>query len=303
MPDDLPPYRRIAESIAARITTGELRPGARVPSTREITRTWGVAMATATKALDFLRREGWVDTHPGAGTVVRSREGTRKPLPAEGTLTRSRITRAAITLADREGVDAVTMRRLAQHLGVGPMSLYRHLAGKDELVHLMMRKAFRTATLPSTPRGNWRARLTLVCQTQWRLYRRHPWLPDLISITRPLLIPEGMAHSEWTMAALAGLGLTPAEATREALLLAAFIRGLALSERAEKANAFQSGLNHTEWWQAHQAETAALFATGAYPHLATIPDGVAGDLDSLFDQGLTRHLDGLAARLAGLRGE
>ncbi|WP_241777660.1 GntR family transcriptional regulator, partial [Streptomyces sp. CT34] len=65
-----PPYRRIVQEIRGRIDAGELAPGDRVPSTRRITREWGVAMATATKVLTALRQEGVVRTVPGVGTVV-----------------------------------------------------------------------------------------------------------------------------------------------------------------------------------------------------------------------------------------
>jgi len=125
-----PPYARIAAELADRIAAGELRPGDRVPSTREITRTWGVAMATATKVLPGCATRVW-SAEPGRGTVVADppprRPGTpaaarptepppHRPAPAPGpntgsgvraghdhALTRDRIVRAAIELADREG--------------------------------------------------------------------------------------------------------------------------------------------------------------------------------------------------------
>lgn len=65
-----PPFRRIADEIARRIADGELAPGERVPSTRQISREWGVALATATKALTALRLEGLVEARPRVGTVV-----------------------------------------------------------------------------------------------------------------------------------------------------------------------------------------------------------------------------------------
>src|ERR1700754_2239887 len=67
------PYRRIAAEIRERIARGDLMPGDRVPSTREITRDWGVAMATATKVINALRDAGLVETRSGAGSVVIDR--------------------------------------------------------------------------------------------------------------------------------------------------------------------------------------------------------------------------------------
>src|SRR5690349_14654747 len=114
-PDDgtVPPYRRIVAEISARVAAGTLRPGDRIPSARQITREWGVAIATATKVLATLRQEGVVRPVPGVGTVVTggapqppvavrpdpSREPAREP-------TRERIVRAAIAVADAEGLAA-----------------------------------------------------------------------------------------------------------------------------------------------------------------------------------------------------
>ncbi|MCP3801277.1 TetR/AcrR family transcriptional regulator C-terminal domain-containing protein [Allokutzneria sp. A3M-2-11 16] len=293
-----PPYRRIAAAIRARIEAGELLPGERVPSTRALTREWGVAMATATKALDLLRQEGLVEAHPGAGTVVRTTgaKPRREPPPGQ-TLTRFRITTTAIRVADAEGLEAVSMRRLATELAVGPMSLYRHIAGKEELVHLMLRQVFRTRPLPDPPPRGWRERLNVVCRLQWALYRAHAWLPELISVTRPLLIPEAMLHTEWTMEALHGLRLTKEEQAREALTLPAFVRGLALSGAAEQAAVRASGMTTGQWWLEHEAEVQALFASGRFPRLATLTTGIPENLDALFEHALRRHLAGIEARL------
>jgi len=70
---NLPPYAQIAAELRDQIEQGILAPGDRVPSTREITQRWGVAMATASKALVALRREGMVHPIPGVGTVVGHR--------------------------------------------------------------------------------------------------------------------------------------------------------------------------------------------------------------------------------------
>ena len=80
----LPPYAQIAAELRDRIAAGEMAQGDRVPSTREITRRWGVAMATATKALTALREEGLVRPIPGVGTVVNGRAGGRTPSGRRG---------------------------------------------------------------------------------------------------------------------------------------------------------------------------------------------------------------------------
>ena len=157
MPDPVePPYQRIAGALRERIRSGELAPGDRVPSTRAIVQEWGVAMVTAAKALGVLQQEGLVEAHPGMGTVVRAGEHTREPRRTGGrrqTLTRGRIVAAAIAIADAEGLDALSMRRLATALDVGPMTLYRHVAGKDELVYAMVRELMAAHPLPAAGPG------------------------------------------------------------------------------------------------------------------------------------------------------
>jgi DNA-binding GntR family transcriptional regulator len=115
------PYLRIAAELRRRITDGELGPGDRVPSTRQIAKDWGVALATATKVLNVLHQEGLVEAEPRVGTVV-ARPPSSPPRKVrssgEPELTRERILRAAIEIADAEGIDALSMRGVAARLGV-----------------------------------------------------------------------------------------------------------------------------------------------------------------------------------------
>jgi len=298
-----PPSLRVAAAIRHRITSGALGPGDRVPSTRQLVRDFGVAMATATRALALLRDEGLVVSRPGSGTVVRapeppSRRGGRSPVPE---LTAARIVATGLAVADAEGLEAASMRRLAAELGVAPMSLYRHLAGREELELLLVRAVFRRHPLPDPGPSGWRAKLELVSRVQWQAYRRHPWLSELVSLTRPLLVPEAMAHTEWTLRALDGLGLPAAERTREAITLASLVRGLAASAAAETRAERETGQANDQWWVALDEEVRTLMASGRYPHLAAVPERAVQDLDALLEHALARHLDGLATRLAGTR--
>jgi DNA-binding transcriptional regulator YhcF (GntR family) len=294
------PYLRVAAAIRHRITSGALRPGDRVPSTRQVVRDFGVAMATATKALTVLRDEGLVVTRPGSGTVVRAQDqpARRVGRAPDRALTTERIVAAGIAVADAEGLDAVSMRRLAAELGVGPMSLYRHLTGREELEHLLVRAVFRAHSLPEPGPPGWRAKLELVSRVQWRAFRGHPWLPELVSLTRPLLAPETMAHTEWTLRALDGLPLTSIEKTREALTLPALVSGLAISAAAEMRAERETGVANDQWWNTLDGEMRALMSSGRFPRLAAVHREGAQDLDGLLTHALARHLDGLAARLA-----
>jgi DNA-binding transcriptional regulator YhcF (GntR family) len=293
-----PPYLRIAAAIRHRITTGALRPGDRVPSTRQVVRDFGVAMATATRALAVLRDEGLVSTRPGSGTVVRAPDPPSRRRPLDRELTTDRIVATGMAVADAEGLESVSMRRLAAELGVGPMSLYRHVAGREALEQLLVRAVLRAHPLPDPGPPGWRAKLELVCRVQWRAYRAHPWLPELISMTRPLLVPEAMAHTEWTLQALDGLPLTPAERLREALTLPAMVRGLAATLAAETRAERETGQDNDQWWVTLDGEVRALLGSGRFPRLADVQGPSVQDLDTLLEHALTRHLDGLEMRLA-----
>ncbi|TQM06256.1 GntR family transcriptional regulator [Pseudonocardia kunmingensis] len=292
------PFERIAGALRERIASGELRPGDRVPSTRQLVRDWGVAMATASRALAVLRDEGLVVTRPGAGTVVRvpERPPGRRVRSADHGLSRAQIVAAALARADADGLEAVTMRSIAGELGVTPMSLYHHVAGREELEYLMIRTVFRAHPLPGPGLAGWRSRLESVYRLQWRLYRRHPWLAELLSVTRPPLVPEAMVHGEWTLQALDELGLPPAERTRAALALPALVRGLALGAAGELRAERETRMRNAQWWSVVDAEATALVESGRLPRLAAVGQAAVVDVDGVFDHALTAYLDGIAQR-------
>ncbi|HWS91019.1 MAG TPA: GntR family transcriptional regulator [Mycobacterium sp.] len=296
-----PPYRRIVAEIRARIAAGELRAGDRMPSIRQVAQRWGVAIATATKAMATLRDEGLVEPRVGSGTVVSARASrqvatpTASPRSTAPVRSRERIVRTAIAIADAEGLDALSMRRLAAELGISPMSLYRYVANKDDLVAQMADTVFGEGDLPDPGPDGWRAKLELVSRLQWHLLRRHLWLARVISFTRPLLVPNAMAHTEWTLRALDGLGLCMETRAREAITLPALVVTTALSLAAEVEAGQESGVTFQQWWHAREERTAALLASRRFPLLATLPQDIVTDLDGLFEHTLARHLDGLAA--------
>lgn len=292
--DDLP-SQRIAAALRERIASGELKPGDRVPSTRQLVRDWGVAMATASRALATLRDEGVVITRTGSGTVVGGVRGS-----GAAPLTRSRVLAVAVRIADREGSEALSMRRLAGVLKVAPMSLYRHIAGRDELEILMVRAIFGSHPLPRSMPAGWRQRLEVVYRLQWRLYRAHPWLAELTLVTRPPLAPEAMLHSEWTLEALAELDLDPPTRMRTALALPALVHGLALAALYEIRAEHETRLRNEQWWATIEAEASELVRGAGFPRLrelgalATDAFGLDG-LDEAFELALGHYLDGLAA--------
>lgn len=317
------PYLRIADAIELRIRAGELVSGDFVPSARQLIRDYGVAMATASKALAELRRRGVVRPVPGIGTVVAAppvgndgsevrADAAALPSPAPGSrptaspaatttsahgddvpLSRARIVAAAIAVADDEGLGALTMRRVASALGVATMSTYRHVAHKGELVLLMADAAFGEVRPPAGAPG-WRDQLEASARAQWNAYRRHPWLAQVVSVTRPQAMPHGVAHTEAMLAAFEGIGLDAADILHATVTLVAYVRGVALNLEAQARDEQDSGVSDEEWMRGQEAVYAALSA-GRFPHLARMTaKPVELDLESLFEFGLQRLLDGYA---------
>lgn len=115
---------------------------------------------------------------------------------------RAEITAVALDIADREGLDAVSMRRVAAELGTGAASLYRYVETREELLDLMT-DATAAEYAPPAPTGDWLADLVTVGEQSRAILRRHPWLPGL-SLTRPVIGPHGIALLEHVLAVLAG---------------------------------------------------------------------------------------------------
>lgn len=306
MPAD-PPYVQIVAGLRRRIAAGELRAGDRVPSTRQLAREWGVALATATKALALLCQEGVLRAVPRVGTVVATPEPAPSPRgprrrvapPSGQELTRERIVRAALGIADEEGLAALSMRSVATRLGVPTMSLYRHVPGKDELVLLMIDSVFAESEPPRAPAADWRTSLEQVMRLHWSLYQRHPWMARMLTILRPQLIPSGMAHTDFALRALDGLGLDLRTMLHVHIAVVGFVRGIAMELETEADAEAETGLTSDEWMESQEAEMHRILASGRFPMLArlsAVPD-LEMDLDSLFESGMKLLLDGLAVRL------
>ncbi len=325
-------YLGIANDLSDRIRDGELRAGDRVPSTRQISAQSGVAIATATKALAELQRRGLVRAVAGVGTVVAEPSAApavasapsgrgrgagsraapvpvsvpsapgRAPRPSraptgrrDGDNMRDRIVETAVRLADAEGIAAVSMRRIGVELGVPTMSLYRWMPSKDDLTTHMLDLTLGRIDWPQPPPKGWRAQLELVARAQWAITREHPWLAQLLSMTRPQLAPNAMMHTEWSMRALSGLGLSGGEALRISLTLVSFGIGTALAVDNELQAQRDTGMTSDEWMDRQEAQARAIFATGRYPFLAHFAESEDFDfeLDVLFETGLGVILDGV----------
>ncbi len=292
---------RIVAALRSRIMSGELAPGDRVPSTRELTREWGVAMATATKALSALRHEGLVQPIAGVGTVVAETSATaRARVAAEESdaLTREAIVAAAVRVADVEGIEAVSMRRVASELGAAAMSLYRHVGDKDDLVLRMQDVVLAEWSPPMPAPPGWRPRLEIAATALWVAFRTHPWLPSVLSLSRPKPIHGGIRFTEWCLSALAETPLTLQEAFDVQMILFNFVRGVAMSIEDEAAAMAATGVDIEEWIDSNMPAFHALVASGEFPTLERMfAIGYDLDLDAMVRNGLDLLLDGFTVRL------
>jgi AcrR family transcriptional regulator len=139
-------------------------------------------------------------------------------------LSRSRIVTTAVAIADAEGLPALSMARLAAELGSAPMSLYRHVANKDELLEFMVAAA--SAELPERRVEEWRTALRTWAHDLLRVYRRHPWILT-VSLPRPPLDPYQLAWLDRGLAALAELDLSAGDRLAAVFTVVAYVRGQA----------------------------------------------------------------------------
>ena len=153
----------------------------------------------------------------------QTERGTRGPKPG---LSVEQIVRAAIEVADAEGVDALSMRRVADKLGVGTMSLYRYVPGKGELIDLMLERVLADNGPPGGEPTAWRPRLESMARSSWRMYHeQHPRV--LVTERHPVMGPTEVEGLESLLRAVSGIGLSPSEMYGAIALVDSFVRGMA----------------------------------------------------------------------------
>ncbi len=237
-------------------------------------------------------------TEAGIPDSVAAAWGVRErphkgPKPA---LSLARIVDAAVQVADAEGLDAVSMGRVAAELGAAPMSLYRHVSAKEELLRLMVDAAWGESPGPPAPGEGWRAGLS---RWAWALRdgaRRHPWIVRIPLNSLPIM-PREVVWFEHALACLRDTGLTEARKASVIMLLAGYVRNLATTE-ADIAAAIQaSGLTPAEWMSSYPRILRQLTDSERFPALtAFIAAGVFEAEDGPDDEfifGLDRILDGI----------
>jgi AcrR family transcriptional regulator len=220
-------------------------------------------------------------------------------------LTRAEIVAAAIAVADAEGVEAVSMRRIARELGAGAMSLYWHVASKEELQDLMLEAVGAEIEVPE-PSGDWRADLRAYARNARAAMLRHQWALEFMG-TGPPAGPADARNADRLFGALDGLGLDTVTQVWIAMAVATYVMGAVVREiqeiRTERHMAAVTASVSEEEIAAFIAEFAdRIRSTGRYPRLARLmreridPDSPA-TREQRFEFGLDVVLDGVAARL------
>lgn len=231
-----------------------------------------------------------------------------RPAPVRGprpALTVDRIVATAIEVADADGLAALTMRRVADRLGAGTMSLYTYVPGKAELVDLMLDAVYGQTARPDQPGGpaGWRAALTQVARENWALCQRHPWMLE-VAVGRPLAGPNETAKFDYELRAVDRIGLTELEMDAAVRLVLGHVSAAARSAVEKAQLERQTGQTHAQWWREHGPLLAELVDPGQYPTAARVGEAVGVAFDVAFDPGyawefgLERILDGLAALVA-----
>jgi AcrR family transcriptional regulator len=227
----------------------------------------------------------------------RPDRAARGPAPS---LSREQIARAAVTLADTQGIEAVSMRALAGELGVGATSLYRYVDRRDELIELMVDDVMGH-DLHFERVGEWRADVRSFAHGLRTMILHHPWMAVPSAGLRNFG-PNTAGQYEQVLSLVDGLGLEIDEMLLMVETIDAYVRGRALEELSEQEAVRRSGLDQEQWMQTQVPYIESLIASGRYPILTRVVfDAQAPhDPDRLehgFDLGLDRVLAGLATML------
>jgi AcrR family transcriptional regulator len=213
----------------------------------------------------------------------------------------------ATEIADAEGLEALSMRRIADALGVAPMSIYTYVPGKSELIDLMLDRALGEVAPPDEDLP-WRARLEHIARQNWDLYHRHPWMLQ-IATARPPMGPNVLEKYEYELRAVEGLGLTDVEMDS----VVALVTGFAASSARVSVDAAQAerrtGITDIQWWEATAPVLEKVVDFSRYPLGSRVGTAAGREYNSAvgpehaFEFGLERVLDGIEALVRSRSGD
>ena len=227
----------------------------------------------------------------------RQEPGRRGP---KQSLSTPEVVDIAIALADKAGVQALSMRKVAEAVGVSPMSLYTYVPSKAELLDLMFDRVLGDTADPDETVVGWREKLTFMARERRALSERHPWLLDRAT-HRPPRGPNMMRKAMGMLSALAAMKLTPQETSLAADVLQDYITGALRSAREAREAEQLSGISDDQWfsviWPALEKQldplhrdTISRISEGFRERALSPADGMLR-----FEFGLQRVLDGLEA--------
>ncbi|GAA2243274.1 MULTISPECIES: TetR/AcrR family transcriptional regulator [Streptomyces] len=242
----------------------------------------------------------------GSGDIARTLEllwdtGRRPSRGPKPTLTLDRIVEAAVQVADAEGLEGLSMRRVAAELGTGTMSLYRYVPGKGELLDLMLDRVQRPSENPADlGDGGWRAALEALARATLALYRGHPWLLQ-VNQSRPILGPSALDGMEKVLTRIRPMGLSDPELVSAIIMIDGYVVGAARTQLYQLEAERRTGLTDAEFWQAQVPVLEKAMASGRYPVMASLSEDAFGQDFDHFEFGLQRILDGLEVLVEGRR--
>ncbi|MFI6576770.1 TetR/AcrR family transcriptional regulator [Nocardiopsis sp. NPDC050513] len=217
-----------------------------------------------------------------------------------------RIVAAATDMTDAEGIGALSMRRVAERLGVGTMSLYTYVPGKGELVDLMLDSAY-AGMYPDGLPGHWRDGLRAVAHANRRLYLDHPWMLQVTSAR--LLGPGLIAKYEVELSAVDGIGLTDVEMDSTVSLVTGYVEGTVRRTVEVTRLERESGLTDGQWWAVHGPLLGNLVDEERFPLASRVGSAAGQEHRSAYAPehefvfGLERVLDGIQTLVDSRAGE
>ena len=226
--------------------------------------------------------------------------GSRRP-----SVTREQIAQAALQIADADGLDAVSMRRVAAELGVGTMTLYHYVRTKDDLYQLMGDSLMGELRVPDDAIDpvDWRSSITAIARASRNVFRNHPWMIKAMDQGGEIG-PNGFRHFEQSVAAVEGTGLDPAGKLQFVAIVDDLVFGFALRSAMEELE-----LANDDWRAKAIAYAEQQLESGDFPHIKALfgPgdrreqwERITNQINAAdrFEIGLEALLDGLERRLA-----
>jgi AcrR family transcriptional regulator len=222
-----------------------------------------------------------------------------RPHAVRPALSRERIVQVALALADSEGIDAISTRRIAAALSVSAMALYGYIERKEDVLDLMIDAVYGEVPLPLPVSGDWRSQLQEIAVQRRAMMYRHPWFASLIG-HRAVLGPNALKQNDDLLGIVSQLGLDMTTCMSLLSMFNAYIVGFVLFEMGEAEAQRRTGLSEQEWQQQVSPYVQEqIIASGRYPHLSrALVEGEEPSSDERFLFGLTRLLEGIVAYAA-----